>query len=346
MKHFFTKLFILVKRQFNQPAYILMMLLLLGLSIGYTFVPETEKSAYIPVALLCHDDNPDSKALVNELVNAYSVFTFYTVADEEEMYEDIVSGKASIGYVIPEGFMDSCAKLTEIEKIEVYESSASMLTSLASDEIFCHFFRIANPYIIKSQVATHPEFSNFKPEYVDADITMYYNNYIHSNTIFSIEDVSNTTYSDITKTKKLNIPTRKIIAYFIMTAALFGISAYIQDSENNILIRMTKSEQISFKLMTICSAVVPMSLIGYICILITSSTENAFSSFIRVTIYSLALIAIVFLISFIIRKSTLYNKVLPVYLILALIFGGVMFDLSSYSDIVKGISMLFPTYYF
>ncbi len=69
--------------------------------------------------------------------------------------------------------------------------------------------------------------------------------------------------------------------------------------------------------------------------------------------YSVVVILVAFVIASIIAALPLYGKksgifaaVLPTYLILSFLFGGVLMNLSVYSPILRTVSMLFPPYFF
>ena len=76
-------------------------------------------------------------------------------------------------------------------------------------------------------------------------------------------------------------------------------------------------------------------------------------SILHILVYSLAVILVSFVIASVIaalpfygKKSGLFAAVLPTYLILSFLFGGVLMNLSVYSPILRTVSMLFPPYFF
>ena len=75
---------------------------LITLALFCMLIPESEKSVYLPVAILNNDDNEKTDEIVEELCNMKSVFEFYEVGSEEEMLDDLAQGKANTGFVIPE----------------------------------------------------------------------------------------------------------------------------------------------------------------------------------------------------------------------------------------------------
>lgn len=345
MKLFINRLSIMTKRTLKQPLYISMLLILVLLTIIYIKVPDKEKSVYIPVAILNYDKNENADQMISELVSANSVFTFYPVSSESEMYDDILSGKADMGYLIPEGFFDSCTSLDTIKKIRVFVTEGTLLTSLANEVLYSHFFHYAAPLIVKDQITNSDVFENINTADLYEEVDIYYNSYLSGNEIFSVEDAVGETYTAIREDGSFQLPIRKIAGFFIFTAAMMGIAAYLTDQEHKLYFSLTFGERLSLKLIHIITSILPVSLAALICLIIIQEMSLS-SLIIRLLLYMTAVTVFAFLISLLFKKSTSYYKVLPVILIFTLLFSGIFFDLSDYNHRLKAISMLFLPYYF
>ena len=94
----------MIKRSMKQPVNLIMLLVLVTLAIIYQGIPASQKSMYIPVAVLCEDTDPEMQDVAETLISRNSIFHFYAVKSRDEMYRDISDGKANSGILIPEGF--------------------------------------------------------------------------------------------------------------------------------------------------------------------------------------------------------------------------------------------------
>lgn len=61
MKLFFNRFFIMLKRSITQPVNVAMLVILLLLAVIYRQIPASQKSLYLPVAVICEDEDPDSR---------------------------------------------------------------------------------------------------------------------------------------------------------------------------------------------------------------------------------------------------------------------------------------------
>ena len=94
MKLFLNRLYVLSKRCLINPAMYVMFAVITVMALLVIFVPEKETSVYVPVAILNEDNSEETDEIVDQLLSMNSIFNFYEVDDEEELYKDLASGKA------------------------------------------------------------------------------------------------------------------------------------------------------------------------------------------------------------------------------------------------------------
>ncbi len=340
---------LMMKRTLRQPFLYIMAAVLIVLSVLCRVIPDSEKSASIPVAILCLDTSEEASHTVSDILSMNSIFEYYTVSSEDEMYRDIAAGSADSGFIIPEDYYSTCSSYATLKDIRIIVTDGSTFPSLAADEIYSVLFKYSAAEILRDTItseAVYKEYGNISPDDIASLTLENYNEIISGKGTFHIEDVSGGKYNSITDTRSVEIPVRKLSGFFILAAALLGLLNFFNDKETGIFIRMSGTGQLFMKLVEVLTLMLPVSIISYISILAAYPGENALTLLLHVLLYSLTVCCFTFFISLIIRKSTLLKGVLPVYLILTLIFGGVFFDLSGFSSPVKIISCLFPPYYF
>ena len=135
MRLFMNRLIVNIKRCMLSPFMYVMAAVLITLALFCILIPESEKSVYLPVAILNNDDNEKTEEIVEELCDMRSVFEFYEVGSEEEMLDDLAQGKANTGFVIPEDFLERSTGTKKPHEIAVITTPTSGLTSLATEEV-------------------------------------------------------------------------------------------------------------------------------------------------------------------------------------------------------------------
>ncbi len=347
MKLLKNRILIAAKRSILSPIMYIMVILIVFLSVLQVTIPEKQKSAFIPVAILNHDDNEESIAVVDELCSMNSVFNFYEVKSEEEMYEQMAQGEVATGYIIPEGFFEHSATLRRSLKIKmICTPAAGALSSLATEELFSRFFR-KSARLLTEEILDEEGLIRSEEE----RLLLYeiYEEKISGDEIFSMRGLEGTVYNDKTRSEKVDIPVYKFAGLFIYTAALMGILAFLSDYDNKIYLRFNRIEKIYMTFVQIGVYTVPMTIVSLLAFIVTRARYSA--------LWVIGYMFLMILISIVIgtifawlpirsSKSGIFAAILPVYLILCFLFSGILFDLASFSPLMKHLSLVFPPSFF
>ena len=346
MKLFINRLLLSAKRGFLNPYIYGMAAILITLAIVSVAMPPNKSSAYIPVAILNLDDSEDTAQAVEDICDMASVFEFYEVDSEAEMYADIASGKCNTGFILPEDMMENSGSINRIPDIRVITTPSSTLPLMSSEEIFMKLFPYFAVHVMTDTIDRAD--AGFPSDYHRAAERIF-RTYIEGNTIYRLESYENTEYNEITNVEKIAIPIYKFAGFFLWMAALLGALSYLNDCDNKLYLRMKKGERFTMGLILPAVHVIPVMIISVICFLISGANF----SMVHTLLYSLAVIAVAFVIASVVavlpghaKKSSMFAAVLPTYLILSFLFGGALINLSVYSPILRTLSMLFPPYFF
>lgn len=346
MRIFLNRLCLSSKRSFLNPYMYGMALILIALAVVAVAMPAHKSSAYIPVAILNLDDNRDTEAAVEDLCEMGSIFDFYEVGTESEMYSDLATGRANTGIILPEDMMDKSGSMRTVPKIRVITTPSSTLPLMSSEEVFMKLFPHFALRVMYLTVDS--EDAPFRPGY-EEDLRDVFEFYLDSNMIYRLDSLESIEYNEITNTEALSIPVYKFAGFFLWMAALLGALSYLNDCDNKLYMRMSKGERLVMGLILPAAHVIPVMIISIISLLI-SGYEFTLG---HVLFYSLSCILLAFVISSVIgllplygKKSGIFAAVLPTYLILSFLFGGVLMNLSVYSPVLRTVSMLFPPFFF
>ncbi len=334
-----NRLFVMIKRSLLSPYIYVMAFILLSMSIVSIIIPDSKASAYIPVAVLNLDESDETAQVVDNLCDKNSVFTFYEVDSEEELYEDLSSGKANTGYIIPEDFMDSSLSIRRCPKISMVVTPSSTLTSVSSEELFNGLFRYIGYYILED--ITEGENSS--------SLRAIYDTHVAGDDIFHLQSVENMEYDEVTTTNKILIPVYKFAGYFIFMASLIGALAFLHDSDNKLYLRMSFIDKTMMGLILISVYTLPVTLVSIIAFLLAGISF----SILKILVFNIVNVVLALVLAFVFtilpgqgRKSRIFAAILPAYLLISFLLGGVLFDLSTFSPLIKAISLLFIPHYF
>ena len=219
MKLFLNRLSVLAKRSLINPAMYVMSAVIILMALLVIFVPEKETSIYIPVAILNEDSSEDTEEIVDNLCSMNSIFHFYEVDDEDEIYKDLTSGKANTAYIFPKGFSDNLTANGSRYDIKQISTPASSFIFLSREEVFRNFYAYSSRQIIKDVFAKH----GVEIDARDPELKRLLGKYMDDQSLFALENVEGKIYDAITRTEKVPIPLYKFAGFFIFTAALLGL---------------------------------------------------------------------------------------------------------------------------
>jgi hypothetical protein len=134
MRLFLNRLSVLAKRSFINPAMYVMSAVILLMALLVIFVPEKDTSVYIPVAVLNNDNSDETEEIVDHLCSMNSIFHFYEVDDEEEIYKDLASGKANTAYIFPKNFTEHLTDGGTKYDVQQISTPASSFIFLSREE--------------------------------------------------------------------------------------------------------------------------------------------------------------------------------------------------------------------
>ena len=341
MKLFLNRLQVLSKRSLINPAMYVMAGAIILLALLVIFVPEKETSAYIPVAILNEDGSDESEAVVDELCSMNSVFSFYEVDDEEELYKDLASGKANTAYIFPKHFLEHLTEKGSKYDIRQVATPASSFKFLSREEVFGRIYGYGARQIISDTMADY----GYEVSVDDPELARLFDKYINDQTLFALESVEGTVYDAITRSEKIPIPLYKFAGFFIFTAALLGALAFLNDQDNRIYMRFRLIERIYLGLIQVAVFSIPAMLVSVICFLV-SRTEF---SILHVLVYTVLVTLLAFVIGTVMTllpirqaRSKIFSSILPVYLILSFLFSGILMDLTNFGTALRTLSRFFP----
>jgi len=341
MKLFLNRLSVLAKRSLINPAMYVMSGVIILMALLVILVPPKETSIYIPVAILNEDNSDDTEDIVDDLCSMNSIFHFYEVDDEDEIYKDLASGKANTAYVFPKGFSENLTSTKSRYDVKQISTPASSFVFLSREEVFRSFYQYSARQIISETFASH----GIEVDTHDPELKKLFGKYMDDDFLFALESVEGTVYNALTRSEKVPIPLYKFAGFFIFTAALLGTLAFLNDQDNRIYLRFGLIERIYLGLIQVAVFTFPAMVVSIVCFL-ASRTEF---SVLHVIVYTFLVTLLSFVFGTVMTllpirqaRSKIFSSILPVYLILSFLFSGILMDLTNFGTALRTLSRLFP----
>ncbi len=304
--NFINRFGVFTKRIFTRKTYILMLALIITLTGIYVLLPEKKQSSSIRVAICCDYETEYVPKVLQGLEDINTMYEFYEVSSKDSLLNDVKSGYAHCGFYIPENFFENYIAGNYDTPMTMYDTPSSTLSSAISETLFSCILKVCAPEILTTIVNI--------PEY-NQELRHRITEYLYGDDVFTIESLTGGTYNFLEETYKINIPVYEISVILIIFSALLGLLVYMQDAEKNIYVALSGKETSLIKLTGILTAILPIMVTSLLCLLIIGNISNILG----IICLTFIAITITFLLSFIIRKSTLLLKVLPLILLVSIV---------------------------
>ncbi len=297
------------KRFFAHPLYAGMLALIVLMTTVYVLLPAKEQSAAIRVGIYNKDSSDLSQKAVHNLLKDESLYTFYESPSEDDLKYDITSGYSECGYVIPEGFFDSYIQGVYDNPVLLYDMPKSTLTLPINERFFSSIFTTCAPYVADIVVA---------PYGISDEYGRIYEEYAGSDKVFRLEPVTKGSYRFESGMYKLDVPVAQTVIVLLVLSGLIAQFMFLKDRESGKYTTLKKGEIISLSFIMSIAAILPVLLTG------TAACLIMYGMGMKLMLVILTGIAMVFfsvLSSMILKKSTLFVRVLPIIVLISIVLS-------------------------
>ncbi|MDE6026048.1 MAG: hypothetical protein K2G45_11410 [Lachnospiraceae bacterium] len=299
--------YVSLKRIFARKIYIFTLSILILLTSIYKFLPIASRSSDINVAVYINGNDKYTVALTDKMENATSVYKFYIAEDENQLISDVKSGKAECGFVVPSGFADSYITGNVKEKITLYTVPGTTLSYTITETFLSYIYNMC-----ATDILLHAADTPMLNDALKTAITQYMN----SDEIFRIEDISTGNYISNVYTYPINLPVYEVALCLIIFTGLLGLLTYLNDSERDIFIALPSASKGLILMADVTASILPIYLLSVFCCFITYKSHIYV---INIAICSLITASAAILLKPVIRKSTILSKVLPIIMLFSIV---------------------------
>ena len=394
-------LFMSVKRTLMSPILVLLLFsfpiitLIAGIYSRISDGSSSEKK--IPVAYFIYDcaEDSDNKSSTKKTEARFtplggpdpnSMYSFRECDSEDMLRDEVLSGKAECGYLIPSDIFDTLASGDTKMKVQVYISPASTQAYIVNETVYAEIFRDLAPLLLRNYIF---EYSAIKDKAamleghelngkIFSEETIYelYDEFMTNGSTFSVvtDTADNKSYADdrdatddpsAENENSSNVSAaslRGLLSVLIMLCGFCGALKYFNLADNPVL------SSFKVRICTILSPVLLSAAVSELCLILSSlfGNKNAYAlssgnplqklSFIcgnRIISESLGLILfmslcviLLLVLSYLIPERSIFCAFMPVYLLSALVFTPVFIDIPSLMPVFRFVKFLFPSVWY
>ncbi len=341
MKKTMMWLWLMAKRWYKKPSFLLM-LLLLPLAAAALSGISREESGMVRVALVAKGEDTITAAVMEELTSEQSMMHYTVCATPEEAVTLVQNGKLDAAWIFAE---DISAKVEAFAAeggdaaplVQVVERESNLLLQLSRERLS----GVLYPYCSR---AFYVQYIRTKDTALSAlsgeELLAYYDEHPLNLELFKFQTPDSQESDE--KVGYLTAPLRGVLAVLLLLCALAVAVFYGQDEERGTFAWLPLSRRPWAELGYQVTAVLPMAAIMLVTLMAAGVAGALWREALLLLCYALCCVCFAMLVRQIVRNLRLLAVLIPVFTVALLAVCPVFFELRE----VRVLQMLFPpTYY-
>lgn len=344
VKHGLIWLWLMTKRLYKKPTFLVLLLLIPALVLGYGTVAQQD-SGVVRIALATHDrESALAQNAMDKLADSKVIF-FYRCDTPQQAQKMVNTGQADAAWI----FMDDLEyRVAEFIRrplyknafVQIIERQNSVPLTLTREMLSGVLFECYSPMFYLQYIRQNcPELS----EVSDAELMTYYDNFSLNGKLFSFTMMDGTDAEQlIEEANYLTFPVRGMLALVVMLCGLAGAMYDMKDRRLGTFgwVSARRRPLVRFASIAVCVANVAMAML--IALSLFGVTVHWSRELLLLLLYILCVTAFSLLAGRICGNEKLLGMCMPVMVVVMLAICPVLLD----SGRFYRLALLFPpTYY-
>lgn len=340
MRNVLLWLWMLTKRLYKKPTFLVILLLIPCLCLAYGAMSR-EDSGVLTIALAQEAEDPISEEIFTQLQTDSRVFCYRICRTPQEAEELVKSGNADAAWIFPgsmqariDAFLENPDGSTAfIRVVQREENVALMLTRERLTGALYH--HIAQRYYISYVRAEFPEVA----ELSDEELMVYYNGVELTDQLFTYDSVANQT---VRQDHYLLSPVRGLLAVVIMLCGLASAMYYIKDSASGTFGWLSLRVRPLAELGCQTVALLNVGIVALISLLFMGIAGSFLWEIVTLLLYALCVAAFCMMLRALFGSIRALGAAIPLLVVVSLLVCPVFFDLGA----LRAYQFLLPATYY
>ena len=343
MKRILIWLWLLTKRLYKKPTFLVLLALIPALVLGYSTVARQD-SGIVTIALAAYDNNdPMANAIMDDLMQSKLLY-FRRCDTPEEANSLLNTGKADAAWIFAEDLEAKlCKFITATFKqsvVEIIERQSTIPMKLTREKLSGTVFAHLSPNIYLNYIRTKiPQLKNITNE----QLLEYYENVKVEGRLFEFFTLDGEPAGDMLESDSyLTSPIRGMLAVVVTLCGLAGAMYAKQDEKRGTFSWMPERKRPLTELAGLLVCVVNASVAVVIALVFMGVTVGFIRELLALVLFVVAVCAFCMLISRLCGSLQMLGMWTPVLLVVMLIVCPVFFDLGN----LFWLQLMFPVTYY
>lgn len=336
-------LWMLTKRLYHKPTFLVVLALIPLVSFGYGFA-DLDDSGILTVVLAQEGQDPLAEQIIESLLHKSQLIRYVTCDSPDEAREMLEAGKADAAWIFPEELESKMRAFSQNPSamnafLTVLERQSDVTTRITREGLSETFYgRLSRLNYIGFIRENAPMLDTVS----DEQLLSYYDNVAGPEELFQFTHLTGQSAIAGDSRHFLLWPVRGLLGVVIMLCALAAGMYYIQDRQQGTFSWVSEKRQALAELGCQLASVLQVTVIASVALTLLGLTADPLREVTIVLLYSLCCSAFAMLVRRACRTIGVMGVMLPLLILASLMACPVFLDL----DVTRSFQFLLPPTYF
>ena len=350
MKRMGMWILLMTKRLMKKPSFIIILVLLPVILVMYRFI-ITEDDATIRACIYVPEGSEEfTTKLADDLVTADFQAKFYLVDSEDDLYSDVIAGRAEVGYILPKDIRERFLTKNWDGAVTMVVSDSSQMAPFVNEFVTVVIYtdmmeEYITDYLVNRSGLTFEE-NDIRPL-----IRESLRKHAGSGSLFDIsyrdyyknEEVSR---EEVLSENYLMKPIRGTVALFVLLAGLAGLVFWFQDNAEGRFKVMSHEKRPVINYGSLLLPTALSAIVGMICIIIAGLCGNIFLELLTMLLYVIFITGVCEIIRVIVPNVNAVCAAIPILAIASYLCCPILIDLKKVLPVVSYLRKILPPDYY
>ena len=341
---------LMTKRLMKKPSFIIILVLLPVILVMYRFI-ITEDDATIRACIYVPEGSEEfTTKLADDLVTADFQAKFYLVDSEDDLYSDVIAGRAEVGYILPKDIRERFLTKNWDGAVTMVVSDSSQMAPFVNEFVTVVIYtdmmeEYITDYLVNRSGLTFED-GDIRPLIRESlrkhagsgsQFDISYRDY-YKNEEVSREEVMSENY--------LMKPIRGTVALFVLLAGLAGLVFWFQDNAEGRFKVMSHEKRPVINYGSLLLPTALSAIVGMICIIIAGLCGNIFYELLTMLLYVIFVTGVCEIIRVIVPNVNAVCAAIPILAIASYLCCPILIDLKKVLPVVSYLRKILPPDYY
>lgn len=350
MKRMGMWLLLMTKRLMKKPSFVIILVLLPVILIMYRFIIRQDSGTLRACLYVPEGSDSFTWAVAEGLVKDDSTAVFYLAPTEEDLYSDVIAGRAEAGYVFPKDLNQRLLKQNWSGAIKMVVSDTSQFAAFVNEIVTVELFEQMSEDLLADYLVNRSgiEFNetelrafireNLSKQDERGDVIE-----LHYRDFYTNEEIE---AKEVLEENYLTKPIRGTVALFVMLAGFAGLVFWFQDNAEGRFKVMSYEKRPVINYGSLLLPTLLAGTVGLVCILIAGLSINVFAEIGLMLLYCIFVTGVCEMIRMIVPSVNAICAVIPIFAIASYLCCPIILDLKKTVPVVVYLRKILPPDYY